>query len=252
MAIRVNPKLIGELEIYGAEDVSKCYHCGNCSATCPFSKTRTSCRGGRCARCRWASRRSSRATSSPGSATTAASARRTMPARRRARRDHDEPAPLAHLALRLHGHLARLLPLRPHRAPVDPCRRAAQRPRLSALRLLAGQPGATTTAPTPSCPAPSIHIFDWTLAGVLLTLLLTNCGRMWWFTIGRDKSTHISLLAYVTTHLPATAALLHAETHGQVRAQAALGHPPCADAELRDDARADHVLFERHGLGAGG
>ena len=38
MAIRANPKLIDELEIYGAQDVSKCYHCGNCSAACPFSK----------------------------------------------------------------------------------------------------------------------------------------------------------------------------------------------------------------------
>ncbi|MCK9463673.1 MAG: 4Fe-4S dicluster domain-containing protein [Proteobacteria bacterium] len=37
MAIRVNPKLIDELERYGAEDVSKCYHCGNCSAVCPHS-----------------------------------------------------------------------------------------------------------------------------------------------------------------------------------------------------------------------
>ena len=38
MAIRANPKLIDELEPYGAEDVMKCYHCGNCSAVCPFSK----------------------------------------------------------------------------------------------------------------------------------------------------------------------------------------------------------------------
>jgi len=38
VAIRVNPKLIGELEKYGAQDVQKCYHCGNCAATCPFSK----------------------------------------------------------------------------------------------------------------------------------------------------------------------------------------------------------------------
>jgi quinone-modifying oxidoreductase, subunit QmoC len=34
MAIRVNPRLIGELERYGAEDVHNCYHCGNCSAVC--------------------------------------------------------------------------------------------------------------------------------------------------------------------------------------------------------------------------
>ena len=38
MAIRANPRLVEELELYGAEDVSKCYHCGNCSAVCPFSR----------------------------------------------------------------------------------------------------------------------------------------------------------------------------------------------------------------------
>jgi len=37
MAIRVNPKLIDDLERYGAEDVQKCYHCGNCSAVCPHA-----------------------------------------------------------------------------------------------------------------------------------------------------------------------------------------------------------------------
>jgi len=37
MAIRVNPKLIDDLEKYGAEDVQNCYHCGNCSAVCPHA-----------------------------------------------------------------------------------------------------------------------------------------------------------------------------------------------------------------------
>jgi len=37
MAIRVNPKLIDELERYGADDVKNCYHCGNCSAVCPHT-----------------------------------------------------------------------------------------------------------------------------------------------------------------------------------------------------------------------
>ena len=37
MAIRVNPKLIDELEHYGSEDVQNCYHCGNCSAVCPHA-----------------------------------------------------------------------------------------------------------------------------------------------------------------------------------------------------------------------
>jgi len=46
-------------------------------------------------------------------------------------------------------------------------------------------------------PASSIHIFDWTLAAVLLALLLTNCARMWWFTVGRDTKVHVPLSAYV-------------------------------------------------------
>jgi ferredoxin len=37
MAIRVNPKLIDQLERYGADDVKNCYHCGNCSAVCPHA-----------------------------------------------------------------------------------------------------------------------------------------------------------------------------------------------------------------------
>jgi ferredoxin len=37
MAIRVNPKLIDELERFGSEDVQNCYHCGNCSAVCPHA-----------------------------------------------------------------------------------------------------------------------------------------------------------------------------------------------------------------------
>jgi len=37
MAVRVNPKFIDELEYYGAQDVIKCYHCGNCSAVCSHS-----------------------------------------------------------------------------------------------------------------------------------------------------------------------------------------------------------------------
>jgi ferredoxin len=38
MAVRVNPRLIEDLERFRAEDVSKCYHCGNCTAACPLSE----------------------------------------------------------------------------------------------------------------------------------------------------------------------------------------------------------------------
>jgi len=37
MPIRVNPRLIEELDFFGAEDVQYCYHCGDCSANCPHA-----------------------------------------------------------------------------------------------------------------------------------------------------------------------------------------------------------------------
>ncbi|OFW60668.1 MAG: hypothetical protein A2133_05875 [Actinobacteria bacterium RBG_16_64_13] len=46
-------------------------------------------------------------------------------------------------------------------------------------------------------PSESIHIFDWGLAGVLLVLLITNCLRMWWFTVGRDRNIHVPLTTYI-------------------------------------------------------
>jgi len=80
MAIRANPKLIDELEAYGAQDVSKCYHCGNCSATCPFSGGDTVFPRRAMRQLQMASRASSTAASTPGCATTAGSALTTVPA----------------------------------------------------------------------------------------------------------------------------------------------------------------------------
>ena len=38
MAQTINPGLADELQAYGAEDVSKCFNCGNCSAVCVHSE----------------------------------------------------------------------------------------------------------------------------------------------------------------------------------------------------------------------
>src|SRR5512143_898435 len=38
MTTRINPRLVDDLERYGAQDVVNCYQCGNCSAACPFSE----------------------------------------------------------------------------------------------------------------------------------------------------------------------------------------------------------------------
>jgi ferredoxin len=37
MSIRVNPRFINDLVLFGAEDVQLCYHCGDCSTVCPHA-----------------------------------------------------------------------------------------------------------------------------------------------------------------------------------------------------------------------
>ncbi|MDY6971030.1 MAG: 4Fe-4S dicluster domain-containing protein [Thermodesulfobacteriota bacterium] len=37
MSVKVDPKLMKDLEVFGLKDASKCMHCGNCTAVCPLS-----------------------------------------------------------------------------------------------------------------------------------------------------------------------------------------------------------------------
>ena len=196
MAIRANPKLITELEIYGAEEVSNCYHCGNCSATCPFSKApyifpRRSMRWLQmgleaklesdlepwlCYYCGECSEECPR-DAEPGE--TMMSLRRWLTARY----DFTGISRLFYLSWK-----AELLAV-------------------IIVALIAGagfllygfSQGNITqyNGPDAFLPPWGIHIFDWTLAAVLLALLLTNCARMWWFTVGRDTTVHVPLSAYV-------------------------------------------------------
>ena len=196
MAIRANPKLITELEIYGAQDVSKCYHCGNCSATCPFSKEpyifpRRSMRSLQmgleaklesdlepwlcyyCGECSVECPRDAE----PGE--TMMSLRRWLTARY----DFTGISRLFYLSWK-----AELL------AVIIAALIAG-----AGFLLYGFSQGNITqyNGPDAFLPASSIHIFDWTLAAVLLALLLTNCARMWWFTVGRDTKVHVPLSAYV-------------------------------------------------------
>ncbi len=196
MAIRANPKLITELEVYGAQDVSKCYHCGNCSATCPFSKEpyifpRRSMRSLQmgleaklesdlepwlcyyCGECSTECPRDAQ----PGE--TMMSLRRWLTARY----DFTGIARLFYLSAKAEILAVILVAVL-----------------TAAGFLLYGfWQGSITQYDGPNAflPASSVHIFDWTLAVVLLALLGTNCARMWWFTVGRDTKVHVPLSAYV-------------------------------------------------------
>jgi len=196
MAIRANPHLIDELELYGAQDVVKCYHCGNCSATCPFSGDsyvfprksmrylqlglesclRDTLEPWLCYYCGECSDECPRG-AEPGE--TMMSMRRWLTAR------YDFTG------------ISALF----YRSP---------KAELLAIVLLALLTGlgfvlfglsqgdlAVYSGDGAFLPAEKVHLFDWTMAGVLVLLLGINCIRMWWFTIGSDRSIRVTPLLYL-------------------------------------------------------
>lgn len=197
MAIRVNPKLIDELEQYGAEDVQNCYHCGNCSAVCPFSKEpyifprrpmrnlqmgleqklKGSLEPWLCYYCGECSEECPRG-AEPGE---------TMMALRRWLTSKYDFSGISRAFYRS-GKVELLAVIG-----------AAILTGIGFVlwAVLRGGDINSYGGPNAFLPAESIHIFDWVLAGVLLALLLTNCTRMWWFSMGRDKDLHAPLWLYL-------------------------------------------------------
>jgi len=196
VAIRANPQLIEELELYGAEDVSKCYHCGNCSATCPFSREpflfpRKSMRylqmgleeklkgnldAWLCYYCGECSDECPRE-AEPGE--TMMSLRRWLTAQY----DFTGISKLFYRSWK--AELAAILLV----AALTGLGFWLYGSSVGSLEVYDG-PGAFL-------PSSSIHKFDWALGFLLAGLLLINCGRMWWFSMGRDSNLRIPLSAYV-------------------------------------------------------
>ncbi|HJW75290.1 MAG TPA: 4Fe-4S dicluster domain-containing protein [Thermoleophilia bacterium] len=197
MAIRANPKLIDELEPYGAEDVVKCYHCGNCSAVCPFSeapyvfprrpmrylqmgleeKLKSDLQPWLCYYCGECSDQCPRE-AEPGE--TMMSLRRWLTSR------YDWTG------------ISRLF-YKSWRYEVGAIALVAVLTVIGFLAFGLSQGSLSSyDGPNAFLPSSSVHIFDWTLAIVLLAFLLSNAARMWWFTVGRDKTLNVPITAYVT------------------------------------------------------
>jgi ferredoxin len=197
MAIRVNPKLIDELEPYGAEDVVKCYNCGNCSAVCPFSKApyvfprkpmrylqmglEEKIKGNLdpwlCYYCGECSDQCPRE-AEPGE--TMMSLRRWLTSRY----DWTGISRLFYKSWRFEVGAVLLVAL------------------LTVIGFLAYgfSQGSISSygGPNAFLPSHTVHLFDWTLAIVLLAFLLSNAARMWWFTMGRDKTLNVSMGTYIS------------------------------------------------------
>jgi len=198
MAIRVNPKLINELETYGAADVQNCYHCGNCSATCPFSKEpfvipRRSMRHLQmgleaklkgtlepwlCYYCGECSQQCPRG-AEPGE--TMMSLRRWLTSRY----DLTGVARLFYRSWKAELVALILVSLATMTAFL-----------VMGFGIGHGSLGVYAGAGA-LFPDHLVHLLDLGLAALLASVLLTNAFRMWWFTTGSNRNLHISLWLYV-------------------------------------------------------
>jgi hypothetical protein len=198
MTVRVNPKLIEDLELYGAHDVAKCYQCGNCTAACHLSKE--SCVFPRrsirflqmgleqplksaldpwlCYYCGACSDQCPRG-AEPGE---------TMMGVRRWLTAQYDFTGIANLLYRSwYAELTAVLLI-------------AVLTGLGFLGfgfLFGGGNLSIYDGPNAFLPAHSVHIFDWTMGIILAFLLSINCIRMWHFTMRSEHSVPVPLKTYV-------------------------------------------------------
>lgn len=183
--MRANPRLLDDLSRFGAEDVQKCYSCGNCTAVCSLAssdqsfprrlmhtlqlglekKLESSLEPWLCYYCGECTTYCPR-DAQPGE--TMMSLRRWLTAR------YDFTG------------LGRLFYRRPAVELVAVLVVALLTGVGFSLFGLLGGDIHQYTGPDAFLPASAVHIFDWVLAGVLLAFLLPNLARMWWFTLGRE------------------------------------------------------------------
>ena len=197
MAVRANPGLIDELLRYGAEDVSKCYHCGNCTAACQLSggafafprrsmralqmgleaRLRSSLDPWLCYYCGDCSEQCPRG-ADPGE--TMMSVRRWLTAQ------YDATG------------LSGLFYRSPRAQVVAMVVIAALTGAGFVVRaLLGGGRLSVYDGPQAFLPEGAVHVFDWTMGIALFALLLVNCARMWSFAMRREGEPRRPVAAYL-------------------------------------------------------
>jgi len=224
MALRANPRLVDDLQRYGADDVSRCFHCGNCTAACrlsadPFTFPRATMRSLQlgledrlrasldpwlCYYCGECSEQCPRG-ADPGE--TMMSMRRWLTAQ------YDFTG------------LAKLFYRHPR----------AQLGAMIAVALLTGagflaygflRGGGDLSVydgPGAFLPEPAVHVFDWAMGGALVALLLVNCVRMWRLTMRDERAPAVPLWQYLRQ-----AVLLPVHFFTQPRYRACKGKRPWA------------------------
>jgi ferredoxin len=198
MAVRINPNLIDDLERYGAEDVSKCFHCGNCAAACSFSKApfvfprktmrylqmglekhlRSAAEPWLCYYCGACTMQCPRG-ADPGE--TMMSMRRWLTSQY----DFTGISKLFYRSWKLQLLITLLLALLTGAG-------------LAAYgRVWGGGDLAIYDGPHAFLSAHAIHAMDWVMGGTLFTLLMINCLRMWYFLMQGRYARSMSAGAYL-------------------------------------------------------
>jgi ferredoxin len=197
MAVRANPRLIDDLRRYGAEDVSKCYHCGNCTAACQLSgepvlfprrsmralqmglegRLRSSLDPWLCYYCGDCSEQCPRG-ADPGE---------TMMSLRRWLTSQYDFTGISRLFYRSPAtQIVAMLAIAAVTGVGFVAHAAIRGGRLS---VYDGE-GAFL-------PESAVHVFDWAMGFALLALLVGNCARMWWFTMRADGGPRAPVATYV-------------------------------------------------------
>ncbi len=197
MTLKLDAKLSKDLKLFGAEDVKKCYQCGNCSATCGLNdrqqmfprrqmleaqlgiedKLTTSLEPWLCYYCGECSERCPRG-AEPGE--TMMSLRRWLTAK------YDFTG-ISRLFYR--SGKAELL--------VIILTAIATAFGFTMYGFSHGGDINTYDGETAFLPAHAVHLFDWGMAAVLTTLLTINVLRMWWFTVAGRKDIKVGLGSYI-------------------------------------------------------
>jgi ferredoxin len=198
MPVRANPDLINDLRRFGAEDVSKCYQCGQCSAVCKLSDNpevfprksihylqlglekplRASLDPWLCYYCGQCSEQCPRG-AEPGE--TMMSLRRWLTAK------YDFTGLSGLLYRSWASELVAVLILALLTGIAF----------LSFGYLHGGGSLSIYDGPGAFLPAHDVHIFDWSMAAFLGGILSINCIRMWYFTMRGEHAVKVPFSMYV-------------------------------------------------------
>ncbi len=202
MPVRANPSLVDDVQRYGADDVSRCFHCGNCTAACqlvkePFIFPRKSMRA-----LQMGLEKRLRSSLEPWLCYYCGDCTEQCP------RGADPGETMMSMRRWLTGQydftgLASLFYRRP----------AAQLVAMLLIALLTGAgflaygyayAGGTLSiydGPRAVMPEGAIHVFDWIMGGTLFALLAVNVARMWWFSMRGANGVRAPLSAYARNFL---------------------------------------------------